>query len=126
MIASLLGTIKKELNNINVPYEFMRWTSPVQYPYFIGEYTETSTEVEDGSREYTIMLTGTTTGSWLELENYRAKIEDHFPSVGGLRITTDKGVMVIFYDNSLPVDTGQTDLKRIQINLQIKAWKGMK
>lgn len=126
MIASLLGTIKNELVIIGVPYEFMRWTSPVQYPYFIGEYTETPTEVEDGSREYTMILTGTTTGSWLELESYRAKIEDHFPSVGGLRITTDKGVMVIFYDNTSPIDTGETDLKRIQINLKIKAWKGMK
>jgi hypothetical protein len=56
----------------------------------------------------------------------RAKIKDQFPKEGGLRIPTDNGVVVFFYDNSFPVDTGEADLKRIQINLHIKMWKGMK
>ena len=125
---SVLGIIKDELNSIGVPYEFMRWTDPVQYPYFIGEYTEVPIVTEDGAKETTFMLTGTTNtsdGSWLELEQFRAKIEKHFPPVYGLRKTTAEGAVVIMYENSFPVPTGEADLKRIQINLQIKEWKGM-
>ena len=126
MIRTILGIIGEELQSIGVPYEFMRWTSDVQYPYFIGEYSEIVTDTEDGYKEYTLMLTGTTKESWLELEEYRAKIEDHFTQFGGLRKATEKGAVVIFYDNSFPVPTGEADLKRIQINLHIKSWKGMK
>lgn len=120
---SVLGVIATELNNIGVPYEFMRWTQPVEYPYFIGEYTETPTMVEDGSKEGTLILTGTTTGTWLELEQIRAKIESHFHPICGLRKSTDTGAVVIFYGNSFPVDTGEADLKRIQINLEVKEWR---
>lgn len=126
MIATALGIAKDELNRIGVPYEFMRWTSPVEDRYWIGEYTETPTDTEDGHEEGTLILTGTTRNLWSVLMEDRAKIKDHFPKEGGLRVPTDNGVVVFFYDNSFPVDTGEADLKRIQINLHIKMWKGMK
>lgn len=125
MIETALDIIKTELQSIGVPYEFMQWTSDVQYPYWVGEYTETPTDTEDGYHEGTLLLTGTTRKSWLGLAEHRAKIEDHFPSVSGLRKTTGKGAVVIFYANSMPVDTGEAESKRMQINLQIKAWKGI-
>lgn len=125
MIETILGLIGAEMQNIGVPYEFMRWTQSVKGRYWIGEYSETPTDTEDGYKEITLMLTGTTQDSWLELEQDRAKIEDRFPSVCGLRKSTDKGVAVFFYENSFPVDTGEDNLKRMQVNLQIKAWKGI-
>jgi hypothetical protein len=124
-MTTVLNTINAELNSIGVPYEFMRWTSAVNGAYFVGEISETPTDTEDGGKEYSLILTGTTRGSWLELENYRAKIEDHFPTVYGLRKSTDDGAVVIFYSHSFPVKTGEAEVKRIQINLQIKQWKGM-
>ena len=120
---NILGIIANEMRIIGVPYEFMRWSGKVQYPYFIGEYSETITDSEDGYKESTMIITGTARDSWLELEQYRAKIEEHFPNVYGFRSTTDKGSAVIFYGNSFPIDTGEADLKRIQINLQIKEWR---
>jgi len=120
---SVLGIIKNELDSIGVPYEFMMWTSAVQYPYFVGEYSETPTNSEDGYKESTILLTGTTKGSWSELEQLRAKIENHFPAVYGLRKATDTGAVVLFYGNSFPVYTGEADLKRIQINIEVKEWR---
>lgn len=120
---SVLGIVNEELTSIGVPYEFMQWTSAVEYPYFVGEYTETPTVTEDGYKETTLILTGTTKGSWLELEQIRAKIENHFPAVCGLRKSTENGTVVIYYGNSFPVPTGEADLKRIQINLNIKEWK---
>ena len=126
MIETILGIIKDELKNIGVPYEFMRWTSNVQYPYWVGEISETPTDTEDGAKEYTLLLTGTTKGLWMGLLEHREKIEDHFPTTSGLRISTEDGAVVIFYSNALPVPTGEADLKRYQVNLQIKAWKGIK
>jgi hypothetical protein len=120
---SVLGIIATELNNIGVPYEFMRWTSDVEYPYFIGEYSETPTASENGYKESTLILTGTAKKDWLDLERIREKIEHHFPRIYGLRLATDHGAVVIFYDNSFPVDTGEADLKRIQINLQVMEWR---
>ena len=125
MIQTVLGAVKTELHSIGVPYEFMRWTSAVDGAYFLGEYSEVPTMSEDGYKEINLILTGTTRGTWLELEEYRAKIESHFPSVYGLRKQTDKGAMAIFYENAFPVPTGEADLKRIQINLLIKSWKGL-
>lgn len=122
---SVLGVISTELNRIGVPYEFMEWTDPVQYPYFVGEYSESPATAEDGGKEATLMLTGTTKGSWLELEQFRSDIEELFHPVCGLRISVEDGAVAIFYENSFPVPTGEADLKRIQINLRIKKWKGM-
>lgn len=125
MIEKVLGIVATELNNIDVPYEFMRWTSTVEDRYWIGEFTETPTDTEDGYEEGILILTGTTRQSWLSLMQDRDKIKNHFPTIGGFRVPTDNGAVVIFYDNALSVPTGEADLKRIQINLQIKAWKGM-
>ena len=125
MIETALGIVANELQDIDVPYEFMRWTSPVEDRYWVGEFTETPTDTEDGYEESTLLLTGTTKNSWLELMQDRAKIKDHFSNNGGVRFPTDNGAVVIFYDNAFPVPTGEADLKRIQINLRIKAWKGI-
>lgn len=122
---SALGIIKTELNSIDVPYEFMEWTDPVQGQYWVGEYSESPPTTEDGYKESTVILTGTTKGSWLELEQTRAKIEKHFHPICGLSQSTEDGVVVIYYGNSFPVPTGEADLKRMQINLQVKEWKGM-
>ena len=126
MIETALGIANNELNRIGVPYEFMLWTSSVEDRYWVGEYAETPTDTEDGYEEGTLILTGTTRSSWLVLMEDRAKIKDHFPKESGLRIPTDNGVVVFFYENSFPVPTGEADLKRIQINLHIKSWKGLK
>lgn len=125
MIGTILATINSELNKIGVPYEFMMWTSPVEDRYWVGEFSETPTDTEDGCEEMTGLLTGTTSGTWESLLQDITKIKDHFPSVGGLRVSTPRGTVVIFYDNSFPVPTGEANLKRIQVNLNIKSWKGM-
>lgn len=125
MIEETLGIVKDSLQSIGIPYEFMRWTSSVEDRYWIGEYSESVTDTEDGYEELTLMLTGTTRNSWMVLIEDGKTIKDHFPKEGGLRISTDSGVVVIFYENSFPVPTGEADLKRIQVNLQIKSWKGM-
>lgn len=126
MIETALGIVNTELQKIDVPYEFMRWTSTDTDIYWVGEYSEIPTDAEDGYEEGTLMLTGTTKNLWSVLMEHRAKIKDHFSNIGGLRNYTDEGTVVIFYDQSIPVPTGDANLKRIQVNLHIKMWKGMK
>lgn len=119
----MLKFINNELEKAGIPYEFMRWTGELQYPYFVGEYTEFPPATEDGCKESTMIITGFTRESWMELESYRAKIERHFPAAGGLRGRTSSGVIAVFYGGASPIPTGEADLKKIQINLDIKEWR---
>ena len=110
MIEAALGIAKDELKNIDVPYEFMRWTSEEKPDrYWVGEYLEIPTDTEDGYEEGTLILTGTTEGLWAVLIQDRTKIKDHFPTTCEFRKATENGAVVIFYEN-----------------LHIKMWKGMK
>ena len=112
------------MKRIAVPYEFMEWTSPVQYPYFVGEVTEEPITTEEGLEESTLLLTGFHRGSFADLLNVSNKIKKHFQPVYGLRGSTESGVIAAFYDGSVLVPSGESDLKKIQINIKIKEWKG--
>jgi hypothetical protein len=121
-----LKFMKEQMNILAIPYEFMQWSSEtIPKNYWVGECSETPTNAEDGYEESTFILTGTTRGTWSELEEVKDKIKKHFPSVGGLRSATDSGSITVFFSGSFPVPTGEADLKRIQINLTIKEWKGL-
>ncbi len=124
MSVSALNIISESLGKLGINYEFGEWTSEIVYPYFVGEYTEVPTLNEDGMQETTFILNGFSRGSWLELEEVKAKIEAHFGKVGGHTvIAEDKSAVAVFYSDSLIIPTGDAALKRIQINLMIKEWK---
>ena len=120
-----LKFINDQMTTIGVPYEFMEWTSDVTYPYFVGEITEEPTMTEDGLEESTMLLTGFCRGKFIDLEEYKQRIKNHFSPVCGLTGQTDSGsTIAVFFDGSFYVPTGESDLKKIQINLKIKLWKG--
>ena len=63
------------------------------------------------------MLSGFSRGTWLTLENAKAKIENYFNKVYGKTVMVDDGSAVaVFYGNALIVPTGDEELKKIQIN----------
>lgn len=117
-----LNFIGKRLKASGIPYCFEEWTKPVQYPYFVGEYTESEPLNEDGESESTFILTGTSRGSWLSLEEEKEKIRRIFPDTGASAVLDRIGIAV-FYASSMPVPTGTDELKRIQINLKVKEWR---
>ena len=119
-----LKFIKEQMDILSVPYEFGEWTSKVQYPYFVGEFTEDEPMTEDGYEQTTLILNGFHRGKYIDLEAIRAKIKKHFHSIHGLRAKTDSGAITVFYGNAFRVPTNEADLQRIQINLNIKEWKG--
>lgn len=122
----VLNFINVELEKIGVPYEFLEWTQPVTYPYFVGEYSEFEPTLENREEEKTFILTGFCRGknARLELERMKGKLEKHFDPVTGKIATLNSGsVVAIFYGNSLFIPTGEAELYKIQINLNLKLWK---
>lgn len=119
-----LKFINEQMGVIGIPYEFGEWTSAVTYPYYVGEITEEPTSTEDGAEQSTLILDGFHRGKFIDLENDKAKIKKHFHPIHGLRASTDSGSIAVFFDGAFYVPTGEADLKRIQINLKIKEWKG--
>ena len=113
------------MKELAIPYAFMEWEAKIQYPYWIGEVSEAPTENEDGYEESAFILTGTTRKSWAELLAQKDRIKKHFSSVSGLRGKTDSGTIAVFFSSATMLPTDEADLKRIQINLDIKEWKGI-
>jgi hypothetical protein len=118
-----LDMFRDELHSIGIPYEFMMWTNPVEDRYWVGEYSEFTPTTENGFRETSIILTGTTRGSWLSLEKDRKAIERHFDSIFGLSRSNEEGTVIFYYENAHPVPTGEAELKRLQINLLAQEWR---
>ena len=119
-----LKFIKEQMDILAIPYEFMEWTSEVQYPYFVGECTENESMTEDGAEEASFILTGFHRGKYIELEEIKEKIKKHFCPIHGARAKTDSGSIAVFFVGAFYVRSGEADLKKVQINLKIKQWKG--
>lgn len=120
-----LKFIDEQMTAIAVPYEFWEWSSKITYPYFVGEITEEPTMTEDGLEESTMLLTGFHRGTMLDLLTVKERIKSHFNPICGLIGQTDSGsAIAVFFDGFFPIPTGEADLKKIQINLKIKLWKG--
>ena len=114
------------LNDNEINYEFGQWSSsPIPSPYFIGEFIEQEALNEDGMQQTSFLLTGTSKNSWLELYEAKEKIEELFPSINNKVAKLENGsVLAIFFDNAMNIPTNTMELKRIQINLTVKEWKG--
>lgn len=120
MRAETLKYIDDILTGLDVPYAFMEWCDEPPDVYFVGEYQETEPANEDGEMETSFIVTGFTRGSWSSLHTIKEKIEKQIDRSAIL----DSGTGVaVFYGSSYPVQTGDAELKRIQINLKIKEWR---
>lgn len=120
-----LKFISDQMDMIEVPYEFLEWTSDVKYPYFVGDITEEPTMTEDGLEESTMLLMGFHRGKMIDLMLVKERIKSHFSPVCGLTAQLDSGsTIAVFFDSFFVVPAGEADLKKIQINLKIKLWKG--
>ena len=72
----------------------------VVYPYTVGEYQETEPLSESGLQEGTFMLNMFHRGTWLELEEAKAKIESYFNKVSGKIVMVEDGSAVAFASSS--------------------------
>lgn len=123
MSVEALNVISRSMKSLKLNYAFMEWKGLPCYPYWIGEYQEVESSSEDGLQETTFILTGFTRGSWLDLEAQKEIIENYFNKYGHSTITDSGSAVVVMYQNSLVIPTGDLELKKIQINMTIKEWK---
>lgn len=121
MTIEVLKFISDQLTAAGINYEFGEWNSDIIYPYFTGEYQETSPTTEDGLQETTFILNGFSRTTWAELEAAKSIIENLFTYNTSI-LDNGSGVDVS-YSGSLVIPTGDAELKRIQINLTIKEWR---
>lgn len=118
-----LNIISEAMEALGLNYAFMEWTGKPKYPYFVGEYQEITPTNETGMQETTFLLTGFSRDSWLALEDAKESIRDYFNKVSGKTVIAEDGsAMAIFYANSFVLPTGDAELKKIQINLDVKEW----
>lgn len=116
-----LNYINGILEALGIDYEFGEWTkNEVPDPYWVGEYNEVdgTEKEENGFQETTFILTGTGR-TWLGLQNDKSTIEKNIFKTA---ILSSGDGIAVFYSSSMIVPTGDAELKRIQINLQIKEW----
>lgn len=123
MTSDMLKLISDGMEAIGVNYAFAEWKGEIKYPYFVGEYQETPAMTEDGLQEADFILTGFTRNAWAELEEAKEKIENYFYKNGRTAIASSGNAMAIFYGNALVIPTGDAELKRIEIHLEVKEWK---
>ena len=122
MTQEAIKIIADAMREMGLPYKLGRFSGKAD-PYFVGEYTENEPATEDGLQETTFLITGFTRGEWTELEEAKAKIAKYFNRVSGKTVITNDGSAVaVFYANALIVPTNDAELKRIQINLNVKEW----
>ena len=130
MSKEALKIISDAMKTLGISYSFMGEGleedadgNPV-YPYYTGEYQEIEPMYESGLQESLFILTGYSRTTWEALENDKEKIERYFPCDSGRKAITESGSAVaIFYLRSTPVRTTDAELKKIQINLDVKEWR---
>jgi hypothetical protein len=124
MSRNVLNTINNAMDALGLEYGFMRFNKkPVVYPYWVGEYQENPPTSESGYSTSSFLLSGFHRGEWDDLETQKERIENYFNKVSGKTVMAEDGSAVaIFYANSLIVPTGDAELKRIQINLDVHEW----
>lgn len=120
----ILDVIASAMSDMGLNYAFMEWKDEPAFPFFVGEYQESPSLTEDGLQETTFILTGFSRGTWQDLEQAKEKIEKYFSKVSGKTVITEQGSAVaVFYSHSLVVPTEDAEMKRIEINLDVKEWK---
>ena len=122
MRIATLAFINDRIQNLGLPYAFMEWATPPPDDYFVGEYIEnpSTTLAENGHQKTTFILRGWTSGSWLNLETYKEKIEKNISTTA---ILEDGTGVAVFYESAMIVPTGVAGWKSIKINLNIQEWK---
>lgn len=116
----VLAYISDQLSALGLNYSLFVKNGPVTYPYFVGSYVEQEEATESGEMKAVFTLDGWTNGSWLELENIKKKLADTFRNLTG--IVSGYGVS-INYSSSTPIPQEDAELKRIQINFDIRIWR---
>lgn len=125
MTKAALKVIADAMREMGIRYGLMEYNvKPIVYPYFIGEYSESIPTTEDGKTEAQFTLTGYSRTTWDTLEDCKQQIGQKFDQINGLKVIAANGnAVAVFYENALVLPTWDEELKKIQINLNVKEWR---
>ena len=129
MSEEALKIIAKDMESLGINYSFIEEDieedeegNPI-YPYWTGEYQEIEPMYETGQQDSVFILTGFTRGTFSELEKIKESIKKYYNKVSGREVITEDGSAVaIFYSTGFSIPTGDAELKKMQINLDVKEW----
>ena len=123
-MGEIMGIIAAVMDGLGLAYDYEEFAGEVSGPYWVGHYQETEPTTEDGKHEASFVITGTTGGTWIELQRAADSIRAEFPEIGGMTGVTDKGTgYAIWYASATTVPTDTAELKRIEITLNVKYWR---
>lgn len=123
MSKAVRKTIADAMEALGFNYAYLEWLDEPVDMYFTGEYQEAEAKDESGEQESPFMLTGISRVGIEALEEATETIKQYFDKVSGKTVIAGNGSAVaIFYAGSFPVRTMDAELKKIQINLNVKEW----
>lgn len=122
MMINVLAVLNEEMLSLGLDYEFEERTEENHYPYWIGTADVIDDQPEYGGCEGTITLYGFSMEERLKLLQEAESIQNHFENF----IVLKDGIAISIEFNSALNVSNDTEprLKRIDITLEWKAWKG--
>lgn len=114
--------IADAMETLVLNYAYLEWLDEPVDLYFTGEYQEGEAVDESGQTDISFILTGFSRVGIEALEEAKEAIKQYFDKISGMVIADKESAVAIFYAGSFPVRTQDAELKKIQINLNIKEW----
>lgn len=115
-----LGIIKTELESLGINAEFEQWTGKIPDIYWVYTYIESENSHETNCKSGIIILDGFTRKDISNLEDEKEKIINKFMD---FRKTVNNTTVYLGSADGQLVDTQNSELKRIQINIDFKEWR---
>lgn len=110
------------MKSLNIEYYYLLNNAPqVIYPYVTGEFTQNNYSFEDNSNKGDFLLELWNRGSYTPLIELENTIKNNFRN---LRVSKGNKTMMISYNQSIPVETNEANLFKIEIHLDISYWEG--
>lgn len=117
----VLSYIDNALKGMGMPYEFGEWSQALRYPYFVGGFTETEHRFEDNYTAGIFEINGWTRESRMQLMVLADMMKKQFQDVQAIQ---DDTLIHITYDGTQDIPTGEDELYRITITLNVEEWEG--
>ena len=115
-----LGILGNELIEMGINAEFEEWTGKIPKQYWTYTYIESENLHETNCKQGIIILDGFSRNGTLELERQKEKIIEKFMD---FRKTVDNTTVYLGSAYGQLIDTQNSELKRIQINIDFMEWR---
>lgn len=117
---NFLGYLDKLLTDNGINYTLDLVNDVVEFPYWVGDYQETTSSDEQGYHEYIFNLTGTNKGTYSRLIKDLDVIRNL--TMNQTTMLGDDHSVAIYYETMQMIPSQDEEIKRMEITLTIKEW----